>query len=76
MKYNIYAGLGGSFGGLRYKGTIDLENHFLATEYARTLAIEEYEAYEGLYGIVSREDFCVIPLLLITEGGGCLWAHF
>lgn len=56
MKYNLYAGLGGSFGGLVYKGTIDVENILIAAEQARALAIEEYEAYEGLYGILSKED--------------------
>ena len=39
-----------------YKGTAEFENEFEATEYARNLAIEEYESYEGLHGIPSREE--------------------
>ena len=55
MKYNIYAGLGGSFGGPRYEGTLDstLEE---AEHTAYELAVEEYQSYEGFHGIMTWED--------------------
>ena len=49
-KYNIYAGLGGSFGGANYKFTIE------ATDIAYQAAVEEYEEYEGFYGLKTWID--------------------
>lgn len=51
MLYNIYAGMGGSFGGAQYMGTVDCEAGE-AYEMARQFAIEEYESYAGYHGIV------------------------
>ena len=56
MKYAIYAGLGGSFGGANYQfsGDFDTEEDALGT--ARIMAIEEYESYEGNYGLPNWEE--------------------
>ena len=56
MKYNIYAGLGGSFGGATYRGTGDFSSRESAEEMAYQYAVEEYEMYEGSHGIRSWED--------------------
>lgn len=56
MKYNIYAGLGGSFGGATYRGTRDFSSRESAEEMAYQYAIEEYEMYEGSHGIRSWAD--------------------
>lgn len=52
-KYNIYAGMGGSFGGLAYQDTDEFENKEAADKYARECAIEDYTSYEGYHGIRS-----------------------
>ena len=56
MKYNIYAGLGGSLGGATYRGTGDFSSRESAEEIAYQYAVEEYEMYEGSQGIRSWED--------------------
>ena len=56
MKYNIYAGLGGSFGGATYRGTGDFKSREAAEEMAYQHAVEEYEMYEGSHGIRSWAD--------------------
>ena len=56
MKYNIYAGLGGSFGGATYQGTGDFSSIEYAEEMAYQFAVEEYEMYEGYHGIRSWTD--------------------
>ena len=56
MKYNIYAGLGGSFGGAQYRGTGDFEDFKDAEEYAYQTALEDYESYEGYHGILTWYD--------------------
>lgn len=56
MMYNIYAGLGGGFGGANYIGTIDCKSLEDACALAREYAIEEYDSYSGMYGIVDRGD--------------------
>lgn len=56
MKFNIYAGLGGSFGGAQYQGTGDFESCVEAGNYAYQLALEEYQSYEGYHGIMSWYD--------------------
>lgn len=55
-EYNIYAGLGGSFGGANYHSTILAEDIDEATDYAYQCAREEYEMYEGNRGIESWDD--------------------
>lgn len=61
-KYNLYAGLGGGFGGYQYHCTEDYDSREDAEEAARELAIEEYQSYEGMHGILSegdiREQYC------------------
>lgn len=54
--FNIYAGLGGSFGGAVYRETIELNDLNDAEIYAYNLARDEYERYEGLHGIKSWGD--------------------
>lgn len=56
MKYNIYAGLGGTFGGAQYRGTGEFENFDDAEDYAYRIAVEDYESYEGYHGILSWYD--------------------
>lgn len=56
MKYKIYAGLGGSFGGATYQYTEDFDTEEEALDAAYDCAVQEYESYEGLYGLPSWED--------------------
>lgn len=56
MKFEIYAGLGGGFGGANYIETIEANTREEAEEYARQCAIDDYESYEGSHGILSRDD--------------------
>ena len=56
QKYNIYAGLGGSFGGATYRGTGDFKSHADAENEAYQLAVEEYESYSGCHGLLSWGD--------------------
>ena len=55
-KYNIYAGLGGGFGGANYKFTIEANSLEEAEDVAYQKAIEEYEEYEGFYGLKTWTD--------------------
>ena len=55
-RFHLYAGLGGGFGGARYNQTIEAEDIEEAYEYAHDLAVEEYQSYEGLHGIMSWGD--------------------
>lgn len=61
-KYNLYAGLSGDFGGYQYHCTEEYSSKEEAEEAARELAIEEYQSYEGYYGVLSeeqvREEYC------------------
>lgn len=54
--FNIYAGLGGSFGGAIYRETMEFDTLDDAENYAYHLARDEYESYEGLHGIKSWGD--------------------
>ena len=56
MKYNIYAGLGGSMGGPTYVGTGEFKDEDSATNYAYAMAVEEYQSYEGYHGILDWYD--------------------
>lgn len=56
MKYNIYAGLGGSFGGATYQGTGEFDDVDSAVDYAYEIAVEEYQSYEGYHGILDWYD--------------------
>jgi hypothetical protein len=59
MKYNIYAGLSGGFGGATYQGTEDFDNIDEATDVAYQIACEEYDAHAGSYGLRSWGDIAV-----------------
>ena len=56
MKYNIYAGLGGGFGGPLYQGTGEFDDDDSAIDYAYEMAVEEYQSYEGYHGILDWDD--------------------
>ena len=56
QKYNIYAGLGGGFGGASYQGTGDFKSLADAENEAYQLAVEEYESYSGCHGLLSWGD--------------------
>ena len=61
-KYNIYAGLGGGFGGARLVAEAEeFENEEAAVNYAYECALEEYQSYEGYHGIVSYGDILDNP---------------
>lgn len=56
-EYNIYAGLGGSFGGGRYLYTSVYPSEEEATEDAYQNALQEYESYSGVYqGLATFEE--------------------
>lgn len=56
MKYAIFAGLNGDFGGatFQYVDDFDSEDEALAT--ACNMAIGEYESYAGCHGLMDWED--------------------
>ena len=56
QKYNIYAGLGGSFGGASYHGTGEFKSEEEASQVAYEIARGEYESYEGYHGIKDWSD--------------------
>lgn len=56
MKYLVWAGLGGGFGGPNFQGIFEFNNDTEAEEESRNMAIEEYQSYEGHHGINSFED--------------------
>lgn len=55
-QYNVYAGLGGGFGGAFYQFTTLAESEDDANELAYEAAIAEYESYEGTKGLRTIED--------------------
>lgn len=60
-KYNIYAGLGGSLGGVQYQYTIEAKSKEEAEDIAYNEAVEIYQDFEGTYGIMDWND-CAISL--------------
>lgn len=54
--YNIYAGLGGGFGGAYYDHTEEFETREEAEKAAYELAREIYESYEGCHGLRSYSE--------------------
>lgn len=56
MKYKIYAGLGGGFGGATYQMTEDYATIDEALKDSYNLSVEEYQSYEGMHGVMSWED--------------------
>lgn len=55
-QYNIYAGLGGSFGGANYQYTGFYETEDEAVDDAFQAACEDYDQYSGVHGLPSWED--------------------
>lgn len=55
-KYNIYAGLSGSFGGASFITTEEFKSLDDAYEYAYDCAVEIYESYVGYHGLRTVED--------------------
>lgn len=56
LKFKIYAGLGGGFGGAQYHGIYEFTDAQEADRYAYDLAWEEYESYAGYHGLSSWDD--------------------
>ena len=56
IKYRIYAGLSGGFGGATYQGTYEYSTYKEAMRDAYRMAEEEYQSYEGYHGILSYEE--------------------
>ena len=56
MKYAIFAGLGGSFGGATFQYVDDFDSEDEALNVAYDKAVEVYESYEGCYGLMDWED--------------------
>ena len=52
MKYRLFSGMSGGFGGARYQGTFEFDNREQAEQAAYQEAEEEYQSYEGMYGIL------------------------
>ena len=56
MKFKIFAGLGGGFGGATERGIFEFKNEEEANDYAYQQACEEYESMEGLHGLRSYNE--------------------
>lgn len=54
-KFKLYAGLGGSFGGATLQGVYEYRNAREAEQAAYQLAVEEYESYGGMHGLLDYE---------------------
>lgn len=54
--YNLYAGMGGGFGGATFQLQDEFDTHDAAIDYARVLAVEDYEGYAGCHGILSWDE--------------------
>lgn len=55
-KFKIFAGLGGGFGGAKFIEIEEHESRSEASKSAYEYSIEEYENYEGLHGLRTREE--------------------
>lgn len=55
-KYNLYAGLSGSFNNCEYRGTIECETIQEAEKYAYDLAVDVYESYAGYHGLLTWDE--------------------
>ena len=56
MKYAIFAGLSGGFGGATFQYVDDFYSEYEALDAAYDKAVEEYESYEGCHGLMDWED--------------------
>ena len=52
MKYAIFAGLNGGFGGATFQYVDDFDSEDEALGAAHDKAVEEYESYEGCHGLM------------------------
>lgn len=50
--YNIYSGLSGGFGDAEYKGTADFDSEEEALQVAYEFAVDDYQSYEGMRGVL------------------------
>lgn len=50
--YNIYAGLSGGFGDAEYQGTADFDSEEEALQVAYEFAVDDYQSYEGMQGVL------------------------
>ena len=61
-RYNIYAGMGGSFGGANYQMTGEFASKEEAEKEAYECACDIYSSYEGINGILNWDecaaDYC------------------
>lgn len=64
-EYNIYAGLGGGFGGATYQYTGLFNSQEEADNEAYQRACEEYDSYSGSHGLLTYEE---AEALAINEG--------
>lgn len=51
MKYSIFVGLGGSFGGARFADAMEFDSQEAAEQDAYELACEHYGNYVGMYSL-------------------------
>ncbi len=58
MKYKIYYGLGGSFGGCKRNPpeVLEFSSQEEADTYAYEMAVQEYQSYEGLHGLRGPQE--------------------
>lgn len=56
MKFRIFAGLGGGFGGADEHGVYEFDSDDEAMEFAYEKACEEYDSYDGMHGLRSVKD--------------------
>ena len=56
MKYAIFAGLSGGFGGATFQYVDNFDSEYEALDAAYDKAVEEYESYEGCHGLMDWED--------------------
>ena len=54
-KFKLYAGLGGSFGGATFEEIRECRDEQEAEQAAYQLAVEEYESYGGMHGLLDYE---------------------
>ena len=54
-KFKLYAGLNGSLGGAVLQGVYECRDEQEAEQAAYQLAVEEYESYGGMHGLLDYE---------------------
>ena len=55
MKFKVYAGLGGGFGGASFEGIYEFTSVEEAERAAYNMAFDEYESYGGSHGLLDWE---------------------